>query len=129
MEISPADRQKYSSIFQSQSPQNGKISGSQAKGVFMQSGLALPQLGEIWNLCDIDKDGCMDLDEFTLALHFIFSTLNGSIRQLPSTLPPQLVPPSKSSYFPRSFPLPTKSLSPFTTHSFSLQASCFYTYF
>lgn len=58
----------------------------------------------------------MDIDEFTLAMHFIFSTLNGAIRQLPSSLPPQLIPPSKSAYFPRSFPpaQPNPQPVPFT---------------
>lgn len=98
MNISPADRQKYSNIFQAQNPVNGKLSGQQAKAVFMQSGLALPQLGQIWNLCDIDKDGQMDVEEFILAMHFIFSTLSGSLQVLPLVLPQHLIPVSKNQY-------------------------------
>jgi hypothetical protein len=47
-------------------------------------------------LSDLDKDGQLDIEEFILAMHLIFSTLNGSLRNLPQTLPPSLLPQSKA---------------------------------
>lgn len=48
---------------------------------------------KIWKLSDIDKDGCLDKDEFALCSYLIEIHLNGT--ELPDTLPPGLVPPSK----------------------------------
>lgn len=51
------------------------------------------------DICDIDKDGNMDFDEFCLALRFMYASINGEIAEIPSTLPAHMIPPSKAQYF------------------------------
>lgn len=43
-------------------------------------------LGKIWKLSDVDKDGMLDADEFSLAMHLINVKLDGKSR-LQSQLP------------------------------------------
>lgn len=43
----------------------------------------------------MDKDGMLDIEEFTLAMHLVDRTKAGD--PLPETLPRHLVPPSKAS--------------------------------
>ena len=49
-------------------------------------------LRQVWNLSDIDKDGCLDADEFAVAMHLTMKTKRG--QALPETLPPELIPPA-----------------------------------
>ncbi|KAG0003681.1 endocytosis defective- protein [Entomortierella chlamydospora] len=99
MDISPAERQKYAEIFQSLNPVGGYITGVQARQIFMNSGVHVVKLGQIWDICDIDKDGNMDFDEFCLALRFVYASINGEISDIPQSLPPHMIPPSKMQYF------------------------------
>ena len=48
---------------------------------------------QVWNLSDIDRDGCLDQDEFAVAMHLARESTNGKV--LPATLPRELTPPSK----------------------------------
>ncbi|KAF9084492.1 endocytosis defective- protein [Mortierella sp. GBA35] len=99
MDMSQAERQKYAEIFTSLNPINGYITGVQARQIFMNSGLHVVKLGQIWDICDIDKDGNMDFDEFCLALRFVYASINGEISEIPASLPPQMIPASKAHYF------------------------------
>ncbi|KAI1319991.1 endocytosis defective- protein [Mortierella claussenii] len=99
MDLSQAERQKYAEIFASLNPTNGYITGVQARQMFMNSGLHVVKLGQIWDICDIDKDGNMDFDEFCLALRFVYASINGEITEIPASLPQHLIPPSKAHYF------------------------------
>ncbi|KAK3809264.1 MAG: cytoskeletal-regulatory complex EF hand-domain-containing protein [Benniella sp.] len=99
MDISQAERQTYAEIFASLGPINGYITGVQARQMFMNSGLHMDKLAQIWDICDIDKDGNMDFDEFCLALRFMYASINGEIMDIPAVLPPHMVPPSKAHYF------------------------------
>lgn len=49
----------------------------------------------IWDLSDIDKDGMLDLEEFTVAMYLCDKTKAGD--PLPDALPRHIVPPSKAS--------------------------------
>lgn len=49
-------------------------------------------LARIWKLSDIDHDGLLDVNEFALAMHLINVKLSG--HDIPSQLPPHLIPPS-----------------------------------
>ncbi len=62
----------------------------------MDSGLPVPILSKVWGLSDIDKDGFLDFDEFTLAMHLV-DCLKTETVSLPDTLPATLVPASKKS--------------------------------
>lgn len=49
----------------------------------------------IWDLSDMDKDGMLDLEEFTVAMYLCDKTKAGD--PLPDALPRHIVPPSKAS--------------------------------
>ena len=86
--ISGEERTKHDSQFFLLKPVNGFITGEQAKGFFMQSGLPTPMLGQIWTLADMNNDGKMDKKEFSIAMHLIKKKLQGF--ELPKALPPSL---------------------------------------
>uniref|UniRef100_A0A8C6XD29 EH domain containing 3 n=1 Tax=Naja naja TaxID=35670 RepID=A0A8C6XD29_NAJNA len=87
------DKPMYDEIFYTLSPVDGKITGANAKKEMVRSKLPNTVLGKIWKLSDIDKDGMLDDEEFALANHLIKVKLEG--HELPSELPPHLIPPSK----------------------------------
>ncbi|CAL8086801.1 unnamed protein product [Calicophoron daubneyi] len=87
------DRAKADEIFLTLNPVNGKISGESARSYMVKSQLPNSTLRRIWILGDVDRDGCLDEDEFALVCHLIKLKMNGD--ELPSVLPPHLVPPSK----------------------------------
>ena len=71
---------------------SGFLTGTQARGLLVQSGLPQQALAQIWNLSDINVDGRLTCEEFILAMYLIEQTKIG--KPLPTTLPPDLVPPS-----------------------------------
>uniref|UniRef100_A0A6Q2YYZ7 Intersectin 2a n=1 Tax=Esox lucius TaxID=8010 RepID=A0A6Q2YYZ7_ESOLU len=96
--ISPEERLKHDTQFDSLTPVLGHLSGEQAKKFFLQSGLPPQVLAEIWSLADMNDDGKMDRLEFSIAMKLIKITLQG--RGLPPSLPtsmkqpPTVTPPS-----------------------------------
>eukprot|EP00088_Acartia_fossae_P053751 TRINITY_DN6133_c0_g1_i12.p1 TRINITY_DN6133_c0_g1~~TRINITY_DN6133_c0_g1_i12.p1 ORF type:complete len:539 (-),score=159.03 TRINITY_DN6133_c0_g1_i12:36-1652(-) len=90
------DRYKYDAIFDSLNPIDGKVSGASAKSEMIKSKLPNNVLGKIWKLSDVDKDGMLDADEFSLAMHLMNIKLDGN--DLPSELPAHLIPPSKRGF-------------------------------
>ena len=92
------ERYKYDEIFESLNPIEGKVTGAAAKSEMVKSRLPNSTLGKIWKLADIDKDGMLDSDEFSLAMHLVNIKLDG--HEIPSELPPHLVPPSKKGFTP-----------------------------
>ncbi|KAJ3270432.1 Intersectin 1 (SH3 domain protein) [Terramyces sp. JEL0728] len=92
--VSLQEKQQYEAIFKSFDPEGtGFLSGDRAIAVFAQSQLRENMLAHIWGLCDMQKRGKLNLDEFCVAMHLIYKKLNGF--DLPTTLPPNLVPPSQ----------------------------------
>ncbi|KAL0819150.1 hypothetical protein ABMA28_008405 [Loxostege sticticalis] len=91
--ICSKEKPRYDQIFQSLNPIDGKVTGAAAKTEMVKSKLPNSVLGKIWKLSDIDKDGFLDDDEFALAMHLIRVKIDG--HDLPTELPPHLVPPSK----------------------------------
>jgi len=87
------DRERYVDLFKALSPVDGKITGAAAKAEMVKSKLPNSVLGKIWKLADVDHDGMLDEDEFCLAMHLISIKLEN--HDLPQSLPPHLVPPSK----------------------------------
>ncbi|XP_061176343.1 intersectin-1-like isoform X2 [Saccostrea echinata] len=86
--ITGEDRAKHDSQFFQLKPINGFVTGEQARGFFLQSGLPMAVLGQIWQLADMNNDGKMDKKEFSIAMHLIKKKLQGF--ELPKTLPPSL---------------------------------------
>uniref|UniRef100_A0A8C9ZHF7 Intersectin 2a n=1 Tax=Sander lucioperca TaxID=283035 RepID=A0A8C9ZHF7_SANLU len=73
----------------------GYVSGEQARKFFLQSGLPASVLAEIWHLADMDCDGKMDRQEFSIAMKLIKLKLQG--RNLPSVLPITMKQPPVSN--------------------------------
>eukprot|EP00004_Rigifila_ramosa_P011491 TRINITY_DN2462_c0_g1_i1.p1 TRINITY_DN2462_c0_g1~~TRINITY_DN2462_c0_g1_i1.p1 ORF type:complete len:498 (+),score=100.06 TRINITY_DN2462_c0_g1_i1:154-1647(+) len=90
-----ASRPEYTSQFNalSTSGPTGKISGKAIRPTLLQSNLPNELLAKLWSLADIDRDGSLDLDEFSLIMHLIKLVQRGA--PVPDTLPGTLVPPSK----------------------------------
>uniref|UniRef100_H3AUD3 Intersectin 2 n=1 Tax=Latimeria chalumnae TaxID=7897 RepID=H3AUD3_LATCH len=89
--ITPEERVKHNKQFDSLMPLGGCITGDQARNFFLQSGLPAPVLAEIWALADINKDGKMDQQEFSIAMKLIKLKLQGQL--LPTVLPPVMKQP------------------------------------
>ncbi|XP_034038922.1 epidermal growth factor receptor substrate 15-like 1 isoform X1 [Thalassophryne amazonica] len=87
------EKGKFECIFESLSPVNGLLSGDKVKPVLINSKLPLDVLGKIWDLSDVDKDGHLDKDEFTVAMHLVYRAMEKE--PVPTTLPLSLIPPSK----------------------------------
>eukprot|EP00928_Gymnodinium_smaydae_P031595 TRINITY_DN23147_c0_g1_i1.p1 TRINITY_DN23147_c0_g1~~TRINITY_DN23147_c0_g1_i1.p1 ORF type:complete len:531 (-),score=125.56 TRINITY_DN23147_c0_g1_i1:203-1795(-) len=87
------DPEQYAADFQALGPNaDGKITGQKAKTKMVETKLPSNVLHKIWSLSDVDKDGCLNLVEFSLAMHFIAMRLDG--QDLPLTLPPNMIPRS-----------------------------------
>ncbi|XP_057596406.1 intersectin-2 isoform X6 [Hippopotamus amphibius kiboko] len=83
--ITSEERTKHDKQFDNLKPSGGYITGDQARTFFLQSGLPAPVLAEIWALSDLNKDGKMDQQEFSIAMKLIKLKLQG--QQLPVVLP------------------------------------------
>ncbi|RKO89740.1 hypothetical protein BDK51DRAFT_36946, partial [Blyttiomyces helicus] len=91
--IEPTEKAQYDAIFKVWDPSStGFISGERAQNIFVQSGLPNNILAHIWGLADTQNNGKLNADEFAVAMHLVYQKLNG--KDLPKTLPPELVPPS-----------------------------------
>ncbi|XP_019966608.2 epidermal growth factor receptor substrate 15-like 1 isoform X2 [Paralichthys olivaceus] len=91
--IRPEEKGKFEGIFESLSPVKGLLSGDKVKPVLINSKLPLDVLGKIWDLSDVGKDGLLDKDEFTVAMHLVYRAMEKE--PVPASLPASLIPPSK----------------------------------
>ncbi|KAM4551130.1 epidermal growth factor receptor substrate 15-like 1 isoform 2-T2 [Odontesthes bonariensis] len=91
--IRPDEKGKFEGIFESLSPVKGLLSGEKVRPVLINSKLPLDVLGKIWDLSDVDKDGYLDKEEFTVAMHLVYRAMEKE--SVPSSLPASLIPPSK----------------------------------
>ena len=71
------------------------LKGKDVRSILMDTGVPKSQLKTIWALSDLDKDGNLDLEEFTIAMHLVEEFL--SKQEVPATLPPDFIPPSKKN--------------------------------
>ena len=86
--VKPEEKRKYDALFDQLQPADEKLPGDKVRQVMIGSKLPMPQLGQIWDLSDVDRDGFLDRYEFTVAMHLVFRALQGDT--LPSTLPEEL---------------------------------------
>ena len=82
--ISYEERAKHDVSFMQLNPMNGFVTGDQAKGFFLKSGLATNVLGQIWNLSDLNKDGKLDKKEFSIACFLIKKVLTTVVNGAPN---------------------------------------------
>ena len=80
---------------------SGRANGMSCMAPLQATGCPQETLKTIWDLADIDKDGCLDADEFAVAMHLCAKAKEGEV--LPAELPPSIVPPSKgATHTPRA---------------------------
>ncbi|CAN9500436.1 unnamed protein product [Ophioblennius macclurei] len=91
--VKPEEKMKFDAIFDSLSPVGGMLTGDKVKPVLLNSKLPVDILGRVWELSDLDRDGMLDRDEFSVAMYLVYRALEGE--PVPMSLPPPLVPPSK----------------------------------
>ncbi|OAQ73086.2 UBA/TS-N domain-containing protein [Pochonia chlamydosporia 170] len=88
--LTPDKVAQYTGLFERQPLQAGKLPGEQARNIFDKSGLPNEILGRIWALADTEQRGSLVLPEFVIAMHLLTSMKTGTLRSLPTVLPPAL---------------------------------------
>ncbi|XP_011096959.1 intersectin-1 isoform X1 [Sesamum indicum] len=84
--MTQSDVQKYSKVFvQVDSDRDGKITGEQARNLFLSWRLPREVLKQVWDLSDQDNDSMLSLREFCIALYLMERYREG--RPLPMSLP------------------------------------------
>ncbi|KAL3505505.1 hypothetical protein ACH5RR_035346 [Cinchona calisaya] len=82
--------QKYAKVFMEvDSDRDGKITGEQARNLFLSWRLPREVLKQIWDLSDQDNDSMLSLREFCIALYIMERYREG--RTLPSQLPASIM--------------------------------------
>lgn len=93
-QITPEQKEYYIKQFRTIQPDlKGLISGQAAKVFFEKSRIPVEELRHIWQLCDVTKDGALNLPEFAAAMHLVVARRNNI--PLPPILPECLIPSSK----------------------------------
>lgn len=91
-QITPEQKEYYLKQFKTVQPDlKGLLSGTVARVFFEKSRIPVEELRHIWQLCDVTKDGALDVSEFTAAMHLVVLRRNNI--PIPSTLPHCLQPP------------------------------------
>ncbi|KAF1844733.1 uncharacterized protein K460DRAFT_281667 [Cucurbitaria berberidis CBS 394.84] len=109
--ISPQEKASYDNLFKTVDTMGrGFITGDQAVRFFSDSGLPEDVLAGIWDLADINSEGQLSKDEFAVSMYLIRQQRKGD--QLPTTLPPQLIPPSLRTAANQAVPVPAPQTAP-----------------
>lgn len=86
-------KDEFEQFFWNQGPDRGKLSPAKVKDALLTTGLPKEVLRSVWELSDIDKDGMLDMDEFSVAMYLCRQSQSGF--SVPAELPADVVPPSK----------------------------------
>ncbi|XP_029380055.1 epidermal growth factor receptor substrate 15-like 1 isoform X1 [Echeneis naucrates] len=90
-----ADRERYNDIFkQTDSDNDGLVSGAEVIEIFMQSSLSQTMLAQIWGLADTKQTGKLNQEQFSLAMYLIQQKVTKGVDP-PSSLTPDMIPPSE----------------------------------
>ncbi|KAF2128837.1 hypothetical protein P153DRAFT_317222 [Dothidotthia symphoricarpi CBS 119687] len=109
--ISSQEKASYDNLFKGVDTMGrGFITGEQAVRFFSDSGLPEDILAGIWDLADINSEGQLSKDEFAVAMYLIRQQRKGD--QLPTTLPPSLIPPSLRTAANQAVPMPSSAPEP-----------------
>ncbi|KAJ1415631.1 EH domain [Sesbania bispinosa] len=88
--MTQTDVQKYMKVFMEvDTDRDGKITGEQARNLFLSWRLPREVLKQIWDLSDQDNDSMLSLREFCIALYLMERHREG--RALPGVLPSNIV--------------------------------------
>ncbi|KAJ4872880.1 Calcium-binding EF hand family protein [Raphanus sativus] len=95
--MTPADVQKYAKVFvQVDTDRDGKITGPQARNLFLSWKLPRDALRQVWDLSDQDNDSMLSLREFCIAVYLMERYREG--RPLP---PVKFMGPRDHQQFPK----------------------------
>lgn len=84
--MKPTDVQKYTKVFMEvDTDRDGRITGEQARNLFLSWRLPREVLKQVWDLSDQDNDSMLSLREFCFALYLMERYREG--RPLPAVLP------------------------------------------
>nr|XP_028960182.1 actin cytoskeleton-regulatory complex protein pan1 isoform X1 [Malus domestica] len=84
--MKPSDVQKYTKVFMEvDTDRDGRITGEQARNLFLSWRLPREVLKQVWDLSDQDNDSMLSLREFCFSLYLMERYREG--RPLPDTLP------------------------------------------
>ncbi|XP_050076791.1 ralBP1-associated Eps domain-containing protein 1 [Anopheles maculipalpis] len=90
-QISQTQKDYYLKQFRSIQPDvHGLVTGPVARVFFEKSRIPIDELRHIWQMCDVTRDGALNLAEFTAAMHLVVLRRNNI--PVPATLPPCLMP-------------------------------------
>lgn len=90
-QITSEQKEYYLKQFRTVQPDvSGLLSGVVAKVFFEKSRIPVEELRHIWQLCDVTRDGALDVAEFTAAMHLVVLRRNNI--PIPSNLPTCLQP-------------------------------------
>ncbi|KJE97959.1 hypothetical protein, variant [Capsaspora owczarzaki ATCC 30864] len=106
--ITPAQLGRYLPMFNELRPVNGQVAADRARPFLLQSKLSMQVLGHIWNLADLDRDGKLTAQEFSIAMCLVEAQLRGI--PPPPTLPPSLAASSAAANAHGGGPLSAASL-------------------
>ncbi|XP_041021373.1 epidermal growth factor receptor substrate 15-like 1 isoform X1 [Juglans microcarpa x Juglans regia] len=88
--MKPADVQKYTKVFMKVDvDKDGKITGEEARNLFLSWRLPREVLKQVWDLSDQDNDSMLSLREFCFALYLMERFREGC--PLPAALPPNVM--------------------------------------
>ncbi|CAH8306058.1 unnamed protein product [Eruca vesicaria subsp. sativa] len=88
--MTPADVQKYTKVFvQVDTDRDGKITGHQARNLFLSWKLPREALQQVWDLSDQDNDSMLSLREFCIAVYLMERYREG--RPLPPVFPSTII--------------------------------------
>ncbi|KAI9509957.1 hypothetical protein F5148DRAFT_1183471 [Russula earlei] len=91
--ISPTEKASADRLFDSLDTQKlGYLESDVAVPFMLRSNLPEDNLALIWDLADLNTEGRLTRDGFAVAFHLIQGKLSG--KEIPSTLPTSLIPPS-----------------------------------
>ncbi|XP_058445856.1 ralBP1-associated Eps domain-containing protein 2 [Malaya genurostris] len=90
-QISQTQKEYYLKQFRSIQPDvHGLVSGQVARVFFEKSRIPIEELRHIWQMCDVTRDGALNLAEFTAAMHLVVLRRNNI--PVPAALPACLMP-------------------------------------
>lgn len=91
--VPQSSKLKFTQLFNAtDKTRSGFLTGTQARGILLQTKVPQQILAQIWAMSDRDSDGRLGCEEFVLALYLCEMYATG--KQIPAELPPELIPPS-----------------------------------
>ncbi|KAG6812761.1 hypothetical protein H0H92_000676 [Tricholoma furcatifolium] len=95
-DVTPDDKAAADKYFDElDTAHRGFIEGDVAVPFLLKSNLGGDVLARVWDLADVNNDGRLTRDGFAIAMYLIQKKLRGV--EIPTSLPPTLVPPSMRS--------------------------------